>query len=223
MDLILLAAGVGKRSGLSYPKQFFKINGKPIIVYTLEVFSKLDFIEKIIVTCNTEYREETNKIINDYGFTNVVLVDGGRERQDSVRNALRFVNTDSVIIHEAARPFISEIFVQDVYQAFHGNAAIVPVIDVPFSVALSSEGEMVGSLEREHVKNIQLPQIFPTKELVSFHRKALEDSFNATEDSMIFFRYGGKVKFIEGRISNIKVTNDLDIIIANKLMEINNA
>lgn len=220
MDLILLAAGLGKRSKLSYPKQFFKINGKPIIVYSLEIFSKLDFIDNIIVTCNKDYIEKTKEVIANYGFENVVFVEGGKERQDSVRNALEFVKTSSVIIHEAARPFISSDFIKELYDHYDGVNALVPVISVPFSVALGSKEKMTGILNRDEVKNIQLPQIFPTKELRESHLIAKRNNFHATEDSMIFYKYAGEVKFLEGRSSNIKITNDLDILIANKLMEI---
>lgn len=221
MDLVLLSAGVGKRSGLSYPKQFFKINGKPIIVYSLEVFSKLNFIDQVIVTCNVDYIEETREIIANYGFSNVVFVAGGAERQDSVRNALNYVKTESVIIHEAARPFISEDFLKSLHEKYDEKSAIVPVINIPFTVALGNDNEMTGILNRKEVKNIQLPQIFPTMKLRQSHLEAEKDGFQATEDSMLFYKYGGDVNFVDGRVANIKITNELDIFIANKLMEMN--
>lgn len=221
MDLILLAAGVGKRTELGYPKQFFKINGKPIIVYSLEIFSKLNFINKIIVTCNKEYIDQTREIIANYGFENVFFVEGGEERQDSVRNALAHVESKSVMIHEAARPFISLDFVKGLYAVYDERCAVVPVVDVPFTVALGDDKKMTGILNRKEVKNIQLPQIFPTAALQDSHQQALKENFNSTEDGMLFFKYGGEVRFVEGRSSNIKITNKLDVFIANKMMEIN--
>ncbi len=215
MDCIYLAAGLGKRFNHELPKQFFKLNGKPILIFALEVLEKIEWIENIYVTHNSDYRELYEKVFEDYNIAKVVLVEGGETRQESVSKALTHVNTSKVFIHEAARPFIFESFVSS-FNNYLNEVAVVPTIPIPFTV---SEGEdfMTGILDRKKLHNIQLPQLFDTQILRGAHEKAVEEGFEATEDSLLLFKYGHKVKFIEGTENNLKITTPLDIIIAEQL------
>ncbi len=216
MDCIYLAAGVGKRLKKQIPKQFFKIGGKPILVFGLEILERIEWIDRILVTYNEGYKDEYLKIFSDYNISKVELVKGGNTRQESVYNALQKVKTENLLIHEAARPFIYQQFIEN-FLKFVDEDAVVPVIKIPFTV---SEGDeyMTGILDREKLRNVQLPQMFKTEVLLDAHRKAIKENFNATEDSLLVFKYGGKVKFIEGYENNIKITTPLDIIIAEQII-----
>jgi len=215
MDCIYLAAGIGKRFNHELPKQFFKLKGKPILIFALEVLEKIKWIDKIYVTHNVDYRELYEKVLEDYNISKVVLVEGGDTRQESVYKALSHVTTKKVFIHEAARPFIFESFIGS-FANYLNEVAVVPTIPIPFTV---SEGEdfMTGILDRKKLHNIQLPQLFDTQILMASHKKALDEGFEATEDSLLLFKYGHKVKFIEGTENNLKITTPLDIIIAEQL------
>ncbi len=216
MDCIYLAAGIGKRLKKEIPKQFFKIGGKPILVYGLEILEKIEWIDRILVTFNEGYKDEYLKIFRDYNISKVELVQGGSTRQESVYNALQKVKTENVFIHEAARPFIYQQFIES-FREYLNEDAVVPVIKIPFTV---SEGDeyMTASLNRNKLRNVQLPQMFKTDVLLKAHQNAIKDNFQATDDSSLVFNYGAKVKFIEGYENNIKITTPLDIIIAEQII-----
>jgi 2-C-methyl-D-erythritol 4-phosphate cytidylyltransferase len=219
MDVILLAAGTGSRAGLKYPKQFHAIKGKPMIVYSIEVLEKNEEIENIFICYERSKLDELKVILNNYLFKKTKLVLGGNTRQESVMCGLKVVESAKVMIHEAARPLISKDFVAEMILKSEEIDCLVPVIDIPFTVAIG-DSSMEGLLDRSTLKNIQLPQIFNSSILRKVHELANSEKFTATEDSMLFFKYGYPVIFIEGRNSNIKITTPLDFIIANNLMSI---
>lgn len=218
MDVILLAAGVGKRAKLNLPKQFYKINGKPFLVYSMEKLLKCEAVSRLIVTCQPEYMQEYQRYVEEYDIRNIVYVEGGATRQESVYNALQHVTSHKVMIHEAARPLISEEFIQEVVEASKNEDAVVPTIPIKFTVSRGGQ-YMTGELVRDELHNIQLPQVFTTSLLKAFHEKAKQEDYNSTEDGSLFFHYGGKVRFVEGRESNIKITTPLDIELVNKLLK----
>jgi len=106
---IIPAAGIGKRFGGATPKQFLKVNGKEILAYTLEVFQKAKKIDEIIVAASKEEFPRIQRLQKKYKLTKLtIIVEGGKERQDSVYNALVMADLnkdDLVIVHDAARPF----------------------------------------------------------------------------------------------------------------------
>lgn len=219
MDAILLAAGVGARMGLNYPKQFMQIKGKPIFIYSLEVLSGIPDIEQLIVVCNERCMNDYKRYVDMYHIPNVIYVVGGASRQESVRNAIPYVKTDKVLIHEAARPLISVDFVKQIIENPTYDV-VVPTIPIKFTV-VQGDGYMTGELNRSQLHNVQLPQLFKTAVLADVHAKAVNDGYVATEDSMMAFHYGYQVKLIEGRESNIKVTTPLDIELVNRLLKTN--
>jgi 2-C-methyl-D-erythritol 4-phosphate cytidylyltransferase len=144
------------------------------------------------------------------------LVEGGRTRQESVWNGLQKVKSRRVLIHEAARPFISKEFLLDLLA--NNEPAVVPTIPIPFSVA-GGETYMEQELERSKLHNIQLPQLFDTEVLRRAHQKARQENFVAFEDGILVFRMGEKVRFVEGLENNIKITTPLDLVIAESLLK----
>lgn len=216
MDAIILAAGIGSRMKIDYPKQFLKINGKPIFIYSLEILRKVKAIEGIIVTCNTDHLEEYRRYIDNYVIENVKLIAGGKSRQESVYLGLLQVQTDRVLIHEAARPLISPDFINHLLS--YDDDAIVPTVPIKFTVAMGGE-YMTNELDRSKLHNVQLPQLFNTEKLLTAHKKAISDGYTTTEDGTLLFHYGGTVRFIEGRESNIKVTTQLDVELVNNILK----
>jgi 2-C-methyl-D-erythritol 4-phosphate cytidylyltransferase len=211
MDCILLAAGIGQRMGKDLPKQFLRLNGKPIIIYSLEVLSKYDSIKNIYITFNENYKNLYTKIISDYNFPKCSLVKGGKTRHESVFLALQHVKSDNVLIHEAARPFINA---DQITQLVNENeSAVVPTIPLPFTVSLG-QGYMTNELDRSQLIIIQLPQLFKYKDLKNAHSIAKAENYVATEDGILMFRAGYKVKFVPGYENNIKITTHLDLAIA---------
>lgn len=216
IDVIILSAGMGLRMGLGYPKQFMKIKGKPIFIYPLELFSQIPNVSKIILVCNPSCEDEYKRYVQMYHIPNVVYVKGGNSRQESVYNALPYVETEKVFIHEAARPLISKELIDEILLTEEADA-IVPTIPVKFTV-IQGTNYMTGELDRSLLHNVQLPQLFKTDVLKTVHKKALKDGYLATEDGMMAFHYGYTVKLVKGRESNIKVTTTLDAELVNRLL-----
>lgn len=218
MDAILLSAGIGSRTGLNYPKQFLSINGKPMLVYSLEILRRCEEIEKIIVTCTQDYLQVYQEYIEKYHIADVLCVLGGLTRQESVKIALEHVKTEMVLIHEAARPLISVDFVNSILSV-KDEVAVIPTLPVKFTV-IEGGTYIEKELVRSRLHNVQLPQVFKRQILWEAHQKAVEDKYTATEDGMLVFHYGHKVRLVEGRESNIKVTTMLDIEIVEKLLKL---
>jgi len=166
MDCIYLAAGLGVRMRKRIPKQFLNIYGKPIMIYALEVLEKISGIERIFITYHQDFRKDYERVIEDYNISKCILTEGGETRQESVWNALQMVESERVIIHEAARPFITAEFVSELMEI--DEKAVVPTIPVPFTVSMGNE-YMTAELDRSKLHNIQLPQIFDTDILVRAH------------------------------------------------------
>lgn len=217
MDAILLAAGVGSRMGMSTPKQFYTINGKPFFIRSLELFENMDEIENVFLTIHPDFEELYKQHIDAFRITKAVIVIGGNTRQESVYLALQEVKSNLVLIHEAARPMISTNMVGSLFE-YKNEDCVVPTIPIPFTVAIGDD-YFEAPLDRSKLHNIQLPQLFQTELLKEAHQKAKEEKFPATEDSMLLHKYGGKVKFVLGSESNIKITTKLDLIIVNQLLK----
>jgi 2-C-methyl-D-erythritol 4-phosphate cytidylyltransferase len=215
IDCIVLAAGIAKRMGKDMPKQFLRIGGKPVMIHVLEKLDRSGFFKKIIVTVLESHEKVYRELIEQYNIKNVELVPGGATRQDSTYNGLKAVSTDRVFIHEAARPFIDKEFIELVIG--YSDPAVVPVLPIDFTVSVGDEF-MSQALDREYLRNVQLPQAFDTAILRKAHEKAIADNFIAHEDSTLVFRLNEKVRFVPGRKENIKITDPYDLIIAERIL-----
>ncbi len=170
----------------------------------------------MILVYNKDYRQMYENLIEDYNLTKCVLIEGGKTRQDSVWSGLQTVKSKKVIIHEASRPIITEDFIQSLFH-YPEEKAIIPVIPVTFTVS-QGDGYMTAELDRSRLYNIQLPQLFNTDTLRKAHENAKKENYIATEDGILVFKLGEKVRFITGMENNIKITTPLDLIIAENLL-----
>jgi len=216
MDAVILAAGAAKRMEQEVPKQFLRIGGKPIIIYVMEVLRKAEIFDRLVVTTLRGYEAHYDELIKTYHLTDVELIAGGSTRQESCRLALTKVRTDRVLIHEAARPFITADFVRRLVA--YPDRAVVPVLPIDFTVSAGGDF-MTKILDRGELRNIQLPQVFETKTIVAAHERARADGFTATEDSTLVFRMGIPVRFVEGLRENFKITDRFDLFVAERLKQ----
>lgn len=216
MDCICLAAGLGQRMNHTIPKQFLPLLGKPIIAYSLEVLETVPEIDRIIVVYNKDFRSMYEELFDNYNLTKCLLIEGGDTRQDSVWRGLNAVESEKVLIHEASRPFITPDFIQSIF-IYPDVKAVVPVIPIPFTVSVGNQ-YMTAELDRSTLHNVQLPQLFDAKTLRNAHELARRENYIATEDGILVFRLGEKVRFVTGSENNIKITTPLDLIIAENLL-----
>lgn len=217
-SLLLLNGGVGTRVGADQPKQFLKINGIPILVYSLTAVDKIGEIGEIVMNYPDGWKDSVEKLIVDYAIkTPVKLVEAGDSRHASVAALLPHCQYDSVIIHEAARPLVVRADFEDLIASPEENISLM--LEIPFTVApVDPESRLVtGSLERNKLRNVQLPQKFKKTDLADAHARAAESGAVFTEDATLVATSGYRVAFIPGRDENFKVTTPTDIRLASHL------
>lgn len=209
---VLLSGGVGSRMHNSLPKQYMLLAGKPMIMHVLEKVDALEDVNRIIIVCADEYRSSIELMLEQYGIRKPVeYATAGNTRQSSVLSGIKMVNTDNVIIHEAARPFVTIEDYQELIDEPCNNAMMG--IDIPFTVIKGHE-YVEGLLTRSELVNVQLPQKFETKTLLEAHLKAEKEERVFTEDaSLIYYYYPNtQIKIIRGKDYNIKVTTRMDML-----------
>jgi len=220
---IVLAGGAGKRMGSSTNKQFLLLDNKPIIVHTLQVFQECRPIDGIYLVVNHKdlpiIQEE---ILEMYRFSKILkLVIGGRLRQDSVRNGLEAIDEacDIVTIHDAARPFVSPSFIEKSIFLMEMFDAVIPAIPARDTIkAISKEGFVMKTLERDTLWQIQTPQTFRYDLIVKAYREGMAKKLCGYDDSTFIEYLGKKVKVMEGSPYNIKITTPEDLVIAKGLL-----
>ncbi len=218
-SLVLLNGGSGTRMGAPQPKQFLKVNGIPILVYSLVAVDAVPEVDQIVLNYPEGWRADVERIVRDYAVrTPVDLVPAGATRQESVARALELVANEDVVLHEAARPLVpSRDFVRLIAAPQRNVSYMVPI---PFTVAPvdPETGTVSGYLDRDRLRNVQLPQKFARADLVKAHEHAAGEGRSYTEDATLVAAAGLPVHFIEGTDSNIKVTTPTDIHLAVSLL-----
>ncbi len=216
-SLILLSGGVGTRMNNNTPKQYMQLGGKPIIMHILERVDDITNIDEVIIVCKDEYIKIVSDYINNYHLTkNYRFASSGNTRQESVYNGLKVSNFNTVIIHEAARPFVKKEEFAELLNTPELNVTYGSPIN--YTVLTCSNNFIDGILERDKLVNIQLPQKFDKELLLESHKKAQKDGFKFTEDASLLFHYNTeKIAVIRGKDYNIKITTPEDIIIAEKI------
>ncbi|WP_058486316.1 2-C-methyl-D-erythritol 4-phosphate cytidylyltransferase [Defluviitalea phaphyphila] len=224
ITVIIPAAGQGKRMGKGVNKQYLKINNKPIIVHTIEKFINSGLINDIIVVISKEEIEYFKKeIIQKYNLSkNLNIVEGGKERQESVYNGLKNISskTDIVLIHDGARPFVS---IEEIKKSIEGAkqyGSCVIAVKVKDTIKVSDEdGYIKNTPNRENLWSVQTPQAFKKHIIIKAYNKAEQDNFLGTDDAMLVERIGQKVKIIEGKYDNIKITTPHDLYIGEIIIK----
>jgi len=220
---IVLAGGAGKRMGSSTSKQFLLLDNKPILVHTLQIFQECRPVDGIYLVVNhRDLPLIQEEILETYHFSKIMkLVIGGRLRQDSVRNGLEAIDEpcDIVIVHDAARPFVSPAYVEKSIFLMEMFDAIIPAIPVRDTIkVISKEGFVLKTLERDALWHIQTPQTFKYDLIAKAYREGMAKKLCAYDDSTFIEHLGKKVKVVEGSPYNIKITTPEDLLIARGIL-----
>lgn len=222
--VIIAAAGEGSRLGSQIPKQYLKIGGKPVLAKAMDAFERMEEIDYIFVVAGEKYLDTCSEIIRNHGFEKVEsVVAGGDERQDSVYNALQEMNrrkpgVEYVLIHDAARPFISEEVIRSVLEATAEKGAAVACVAMTSSVRhLSVEDDKSESVDRSEYYTVQTPQGFRKSLLIDAYEKAYDDSFFGTDDAAIVEHAGAEIALVDGEYQNIKITTKEDLPMENRI------
>ena len=221
---LIAAAGKGCRMNAGLSKMLMRLDEKPILTHTLEKFEEAQCIDKIVLVINPTDRKVIEQIILSNNRFNKVtkIITGGNTRQDSVYNGLQAIDNDQediVLIHDGARPFITEQMMKATIQQaqiFDGAIIAVPVLDTIKKV--QSEQLIDRTIDRGRLWQAQTPQTFRLSCIKALHRKASKEGFVASDDAIIVEHYGGQVKIIEGSRNNLKITDPFDMAVAKVLM-----
>ena len=206
---IITAAGKGSRMGASLPKQFLKIGNKTILEKAILPFEEAECIDHILVVSGAEFVEVCQDICQ--GMTKVrKVIAGGKERQDSVNNALELVEEGYVLIHDGARPYITEKVILNVLEDVSKVGAAVAAVPVKDTIRQQCE-DGGKTLKRSELYSVQTPQGFDVSLIKEAFAKAYEDGFYGTDDAGLVDRMGRKVAVSEGDYANIKITTKEDM------------
>lgn len=223
----ILAGGTGTRLGGSVPKQFFKINDKPLLFYCINQFIKVENLDKIIVSSPKQYLNETKSLIETFfDDDRLVVIEGGKTRNDTILNSIYYAinngaGDDSIIVtHDGARIFVSPELIEQsiIYSKEYGAASpVIPATDVIFQ---SKEiGKLTKIPERKYLFHAQTPQSFKIKDFIEIYDDLTDDEIKLLDEAMMLFYLRDKnVYLFEGDSSNFKITRPFDIKIAQSML-----
>jgi 2-C-methyl-D-erythritol 4-phosphate cytidylyltransferase len=218
ISCIIVAAGSGRRLGARIPKAFVKINGKPMLEYSLEAYQNCKHINEIILVKTPAYQFNGLKYFDRFSKL-AAIVSGGKERLDSVRAGLNSVSpqADMVMIHDAARPLIRPEQIHSVISAVKKHGAAILASPVTDTIKSADKHIIKRTVDRAGLWKAQTPQ--------GFRKEILERSHfdqrirSVTDDSQLVEMIKGKVFIVPGDDSNIKITTPIDLEIASCLLK----
>ena len=228
---LIFAGGVGYRMHTkSRPKQFLELNGKPVIIYTLEIFDNHPLIDQIVVVCVEPWIPFLKKMLKKFEINKVTtIVSGGNTGQDSIYNGLcaaeklagKTKNENIVLIHDGVRPLITEdTITANIAKVQQVGSCITCIPATETFVVKQSDGSL-DIPERSDSLIARAPQSFILSEILSAHRKALEEGRHDFIDSCTMMsHYGYKLGLIEGPMENIKITTPTDFFIFRAMVEV---
>ncbi len=226
--VIIPAAGLGTRmsavsgSPSSKSKQFFELQGTPILVHTLRKFAQCDAVSEMVVALRKNETATFQKQAEKEKFGKPLrVVEGGEHRQNSVANALAAIEAaddDIVLVHDAVRPFVDQDTIMGVIEAvkkYQAAIAGVPAVDTVKQVERTSDGAVViATVPRERMVLAQTPQGFRFGLLKKAFDEATADGFMGTDEASLIERAGGTVHVVMGSPRNVKITTPADLELA---------
>lgn len=215
---IIVAGGSGTRVGNVIPKQFLKLDGKPILMHTISKFAETGLDINIILVLPENQTEYWQQLCSEHNFTiPLVTTTGGQSRFHSVKKGLEFVTEEGIVaVTDAVRPFVSLKTILTAYKAaeMYGNA--VPAIPLNDSIR-QIESTLSIALDRSRYCVIQTPQCFHTSIIKKAYGQDYKYTF--TDDATVVEAAGEKIHLIDGNPDNIKITTPLDLIIAEAILK----
>lgn len=226
---LIFAGGSGKRMNtVSRPKQFLELNGKPVIIYTLELFDNHPEIDGIVVVCLQSWIPFLEKQLKKFEISKVVkIVAGGNSGQESIYNGLvaaeeRFLNSDvNVLIHDGVRPLITEQTISDCIKTCSEKGNCITCVPATETFVVKQSD---GSLEiptRANSLIARAPQCFKLCDILAAHKRALQEGHSDFIDSCtLMSHYGHRMNTIIGPMENIKITTPTDFFIFRAMVQV---
>lgn len=222
---LIPAAGIGKRMGASINKQYLQLNGMPIVARTISVFEQSPLIDAIYLVIPAEeipYCREF--VVEAYRFSKVIaIVPGGKERQNSVMNGLRAMQSsvsdnDVVLIHDGVRPLLTEMMLQESITSAGFHDGVLMAVPVKDTIKVVRDDVVIETPHRDSLWQAQTPQTFRFGKIYNAHVSAEAAGFSGTDDASLMERIGGNMHIIRGDYRNIKITTPEDITLAESFL-----
>lgn len=216
---IIVAGGKGSRMNQTVPKQFLELQGKPVLMHTLEAFAKCALKPEIILVLNIHQHEFWEELCSKYNFRIThQLVKGGAERFDSVKNGLKKIKGDGVVaIHDAVRPLISPELIETIFKAAEVDGNAITAVQAVDSVRIQIEGQHATPLNRNEIFLVQTPQAFHLKQLKKAYLQPYRIDF--TDDASVVEKAGYPIHLVPGERTNIKITYTEDLQLADWFLQ----
>lgn len=227
---LIFAGGTGSRMHGKLPKQFLELNGKPIIIHTIEHFEYHNEIDGIFVVCHPDWLDYLQDKLDHFHISKVLkVVPGGSTGQESIRNGLFAArdhlngNLDDavVLIHDGVRPLIDDKIISANIEAVKkfGNAVtVVPAIET--IIETDCDSEIVNVYDRSKCRLARAPQSFFLSDIISAHYRSVEENYcDAIDSAMLMQHYGTVLHTVEGPIENIKITTPMDYYLFRAIVE----
>ena len=206
---LIVAAGAGTRMGLGYNKAYYMLGGKTILEHSMRLFLEDPDCEEIVVVTDSDtYRTE----ISSDGVGKIVLVQGGESREESVFYGLQAVISDTVLIHDGARPFLSQENLQALKLVMETEQAACLMVPCKDTIKRIDGNYIAETLPRQELMAAQTPQAFRTDLLLECMHKARQAGFEATDDCSIVEAFSDvRIRIVEGSYANKKITTMEDL------------
>ena len=225
----IFAGGSGVRMHTkSRPKQFLELNGKPIIIYTLELFDNHPQVDAIVVACIDSWIPFLKKMIRKFEITKVIeIVPGGETGQDSIYNALQAAERTAngkdatVMIHDGVRPLITEQTITDNINTVEEFGSCITCVPATETFVVSQADDSLEIPSRANSLIARAPQSFHLSDIMTAHRRAISEGMHDFIDSCTMMsHYGYTLKTIIGPMENIKITTPTDFFIFRAMVEV---
>lgn len=230
---MILAAGIGQRMrNAGLPKQFLKIAGKPVIIYTLEKFESIAEVDVNIIVCREGYNDYMEQLLQEYKITKKTLVIiGGDNRQQSIKKGLHKLKemhaqpNDVVIIHDGVRPLVSPSIIRENIRIaeLYGSAMTVRQVNESVVVTASNKAKIADFAPRKNTYSLTSPQSFQ----IGLLWKAYEllqtqgnDDLPLLDAAMMYARMGNEVNLVKEQKGNIKITTPEDVYYLKAMLEL---
>lgn len=224
---LIFAGGTGQRMNTkTRPKQFLELHGKPIIVYTLEIFENHPDIDSIVVVCLESWIPFLEKLLMKFDLNKVVkIVPGGETGQQSIKAGLDAISSlydedATVLIHDGVRPLVRDETISKCIDCVNTNGNAITVVPAIETVVQQNDGQIANVIERKDCCNAKAPQCFRLGDIQKAHKMSQDAGLNEFIDSATMMRHFGYELFtVEGEPENIKITTPSDFYIFRAIVD----
>lgn len=219
-EVVLPAAGSGKRMGAGQNKLFLQLADKPILIHTLLVFEQDENCTGIWLAVKDEEREFIQSLLNEYGIQKIKgLPTGGAERQHSVHSCIKEMrDVPIVLVHDAARPFITVPTIAELVKTAGEKGAAIAGVRAKDTMKIVENGIIKETVDRDSLWMIQTPQAFRFDLLAEAEDVAEKVGFLGTDEAMLVERLGHQIHIVESSYENVKMTTKEDLIFGEAIL-----